>query len=104
MCKQCRECGKGFTSARRDALFCSSTCRKAFNNRRMIRGAELYDLWMANSYERDLRPLGLFAIMSNLARAYRDSDKQLRNGRPSWNVKETLARLPVAFGSEGDKR
>lgn len=105
MCKVCRECGKPVTGKRIEALFCSPICRKAFNNRRMIRGAELYDLMMANRYERDWsKDENMLTVISNLCRAYRDSDKELRDGRKSWNAKETMARLPIGFGSEGDKR
>jgi hypothetical protein len=105
MCKECRECGMPLEGKRQGAVFCSPEHRKAFNNRRMIRGAELYDLIMAQNYERELRkPEALMSVISNLARAFRDSDKVLRNGRKSWDAKETLARLPLAFGTEGDKR
>lgn len=103
----CRECGKALTpeQMKKGAFFCSPEHRKAFNNRRMVRGAELYDIWMANNYERDLRSThNLLSTMSNLGRAYRDADKAFRDGRKSWNAKETLDRLPLAFGREGDKR
>lgn len=101
----CRECGCDISALKKGATFCSPDHRKAFNNRRMIRGAELYDLIMAQNYERELRkPEALMSVISNLARAYRDSDKVLRDGRKSWDAKETLKRLPLAFGTEGDKR
>lgn len=105
MCTACRECGIPLEGKRSGAVFCSPEHRKAFNNRRMVRGAELYDLIMAQNYERELRkPEALMSVISNLARAYRDSDKTLRQGRKSWDARETLARLPLAFGTEGDKR
>lgn len=102
MCKVCLECGAEIQSQR--ATFCSVACRKEFNNRRAQRGAELYDLWMANNYERGLRSEGLLSVMSNLARAYRASDQKRRAGRRSWNAKETLDRLPLSFGEDGDRR
>lgn len=103
---QCRECGCELRplGLKVGAVFCTPVHRKAWNNRRMQRGAELYDIWMANNYERDLRSEGLMSIISSLARAYRDSDKHKRDGRKSWDAKETLARLPMTFGNEGDKR
>ena len=105
MCKECRECGGSLNAVKRGALFCTPACRKAFNNRRMIRGAELYDLLMANRYERDYAySKGLWSIACNLMRAYRDSDSNLRKGRKSWNAQETLDRLPIGFGADGDKR
>lgn len=106
-CIECRECGKELTPAQRKkgACFCCAEHRKTWNNRRMIRGAELYDLMMANRYERELATeRGAWTIATNLCRAYRDSDNTLRDGRKSWDLRDTLARLPVAFGTEGDKR
>lgn len=103
----CRECGLSLEGLglRQGAVFCKPEHRKAWNNRRMIRGAELYDLVMAIRYERDFASQrNLMTVMSNLARAYRDADNALRDGRQSWNVEETLARLPMSFGAEGDKR
>lgn len=101
----CRECGCDIGHLKKGAVFCSPSHRKAFNNRRMIRGAELYDIVMAIRYEREwASQRNLMTVMSNLARAFRDSDKTLREGRQSWDAKETVARLPLAFGTEGDKR
>lgn len=42
----CKECGEGFTSRQYNADFCGSSCRKDFNNRRLTRGAMLYDVTM----------------------------------------------------------
>lgn len=103
----CRECGCDLAplGLKPSAAFCSPAHRKAWNNRRMIRGAELYDLIMADQYERDLRgPLELRAQISRLARVYRDADKALRNGRQSWNAREAIARLPLTYSTEGDRR
>lgn len=101
----CRECGLELKDKKPGALFCTPEHRKAFNNRRMIRGAEMYDLIMAQNYERELRsPLELQTLISRLARAARDSDKFLRDGRKSWNAQETADRIPLAYGEEGDKR
>jgi hypothetical protein len=53
----CTECGAPFLAhARlaRHAEFCGTECRKAFNNRRAMRGATLYDLFMTLRYERGL--------------------------------------------------
>lgn len=102
---QCRECGAPLEGKRQGAVFCSTEHRKAWNNRRMVRGAELYDLFMALRYDRKAAHKdGAWSVMTNLARAMHDSDVVLRDGRQSWNLKETLERLPMAFGSEGDKR
>lgn len=103
----CRECGCDLAplGLRKGAVFCTPVHRKAWNNRRMVRGAELYDLLMADNYERDLRgEHKLLGLAHSLMRAYRDSDKHLRNGRKSWDAKEAIDRVPLAFGAEGDKR
>lgn len=107
MCSNCKECGKSLSGLglKAGARFCSIEHRKAFNNRRAIRGAELYDLFMAMRYDRsEAVKAGAWTIMCNLARAYRDSDKALRDGRKSWDMKETINRLPIHFSTEGDKR
>lgn len=104
---QCRECGIDLAplGLRRGAVFCKPEHRKAWNNRRMVRGAELYDLFMALRYDRkDAQQHGAWSVMTNLARAMRDSDNLLRDGRQSWNLRETLDRLPMTYGTEGDKR
>lgn len=48
----CRECGEKFTGKRSVAAFCSTPCRKAWHNRRMTRGAQMYDAVMAMRYDR----------------------------------------------------
>ena len=47
----CKECGEGFTSRQYNADFCGQACRRSFNNRRMTRGAMLYDLDMLAAAE-----------------------------------------------------
>ena len=65
---QCAECGTTFEAKRDHAAFCSDACRKAFNNRRMTRGAELYDLFMAVRYERGLaKVMGLWSVICRAA-------------------------------------
>lgn len=44
--RQCKECGNEFNSRQYNAEFDTPQCRAAFNNRRMKRGAILYDLVM----------------------------------------------------------
>ncbi|CAM5767063.1 hypothetical protein [Bosea minatitlanensis] len=103
---ECLECGEPFQSVEAHAEFCCAAHRKAWNNRRMVRGAQLYDLWMMVRYERGLARLkGLRNLMSNLSRAYRDADRSLRNGRRSWRrCSDALGAIPMAYGSEGDGR
>lgn len=51
MAKTCKECGAEFTSRQHNADFCGSPCRATFNNRRMKRGAILYDLEMSRQFD-----------------------------------------------------
>ena len=102
--RTCIECGTKFQTNVRTAKACSTECRKGFNNRRMQRGAELYDLLMASRFDRNS---GIAdeqrAAMYRLISAYRDADKALRDGRPSWD-KDCLDQLPCAYSTEGDRR
>jgi hypothetical protein len=105
--RECKECGKPLAGLglKTNACYCCTECRKAFNNRRAQRGAELYDLFMAMRYDRALATkANTWTVMCNAARAYRDSDKTLRDGRKSWDLHETIQRLPMHYSNEGDKR
>lgn len=90
----CKECGEPL--AARSRSFCSTKCRKAFNNRRAVRGAQLYDLFMANEHQRELRSeLHLLTMCSRMARQFRDEDLEQRDGRHSWHdAKEVLSNRP----------
>lgn len=86
-CKQrvCRECGASLSGRDPRAEVCSVACRKSFNNRRMTRGAELYDLFMNLRYERGLaKTFGLYRLMCRMAQAWREEDKRDRDGRASY--------------------
>lgn len=83
---QCRECG-GNHDRPQEAAFCCRECRQTWNNRRLKRGAELYDLFMLVRYERGLAKLhGLWSIVCRLAQAWREEDVRDRGGRPSWRA------------------
>lgn len=84
----CVECGAE-TTAKGD--FCSDRCRHDFNNRRRMRGAELYDLYMAHRFERDrAKQLGVFQAINRLASNYRQEDVARRAGRKSWRAPRTV--------------
>lgn len=102
----CLECGAPFQSPEDRAEFCCTAHRKAWNNRRAIRGAQLYDLFMAMRFERGRAKLfKLWGLICALASAYRDADNALRAGRRSWRRTEAaLAEIPQAYGQEGDGR
>ena len=68
----CPECGERFQTARLDQHFCSKPCRKAWNNRRQTRGAQIYDLAMKY---RDQRSKGDFADLTHLIDRFLREDK-----------------------------
>lgn len=83
--RACRECGAPFVPGNTHGEFCSTACRKAFANRRMTRGAELYDLLMVLRYERPLaRAKSVFTLLCRAAQRFREARLRERAGRPSW--------------------
>jgi hypothetical protein len=102
--KTCQDCGDSFQTDAREARFCSTKCRKEYNNRRAVRGAEMYDLLMTMRFDRGLaKDEQLWTHVCNLAAAYRNSDKAKRAGRKSWDP-QAFRDLPLAYSDEGDKR
>lgn len=93
----CLECGSSFQPSRFDVRFCTIPCRKAFDNRAMARGRDLYYLFMALRYERGLAKVkGLWAIACRLGMVWREEDNREREGRKSWYAPDlVLSRLPV---------
>lgn len=89
----CRDCGGPIDVP---IGFCGSACRKRFNNRRMARGAVLYDLFMATRFDQPLaKRLKLWRLLNRLAAAYREEDRIEREGRQSWrDPKATIADRP----------
>lgn len=94
--KVCLECGDTFESQRTFGGFCCPAHRADFNNRRMKRGAEIYDLIMAWRYQRGLaKALGLWKLVCRMAQAFREEDHRERDGRRSWrNPAEVVAERP----------
>lgn len=100
----CLECGLEF-KPKRKGEFCGRPCYQAWTNRRLQRGAILYDLFMAVRHDRaEATKAQAWTIMCNCARAFADGDQARRGGRRSWvQLKDALARLPLAYGEDGDK-
>lgn len=92
--RECRECGEAFTQRRRQAEFCCTGCRGRFNNRRMLRGAEIYDLWMANRFQRsEAADADVWSFMCRLSQWWRAQDERERSSRRSWgSLKEVKSR------------
>lgn len=80
--RTCPECGAVFSTLRADATFCGSSCRQKWNNRRLQRGAQLYDLFMGMRYERKLfAHLKLWGVMCRLAARWYHEDRS----RKTWS-------------------
>jgi hypothetical protein len=88
---ECLECGKPVVSTAVNAEFCCSACRKAWNNRRMVRGAELYDFMMVLRYDRGrAKALRIWTLMCRLVALFREDDHNVRAGRRSWSPAEQV--------------
>lgn len=82
----CRECGQQFECQRSTALYCGTKCRSTWNNRRAMRGAEMYDLVMAMRYEREeAKAKGVWGFLCRMAQNFRQADELEREGRKSWD-------------------
>lgn len=84
MAKRCCECGAGFRSIRADAEFCGTPCRKAYNNRRAVRGAQIYDVLMnardsrTAEFKCETTEKEAGKVLWELARQFREEDAQKR--------------------------
>jgi hypothetical protein len=77
----CRECRARFEARRATKEFCCTSHRQAFNNRKMIRGAAIYDLAMEWRADRDAKLA--FSLLCRMLSDFREEDT--RAGRRSWN-------------------
>lgn len=87
----CWECAKPSEGKR----FCCRPCKQAWNNRRMQRGAIMYDLFMGSRFEREAsRKEGVWSVLCRLASDWHDADGAA--GRVGYDMHGALRRLPVA--------
>lgn len=98
--KCCCECNGVFQSVVRSAEFCSTACRKTYNNRRAVRGAEIYDIAMAWRFgDGEGRINEARDLLCALLSGYNEEDKKSRPGRRSYGkysvIKAGLNRLPA---------
>lgn len=85
---ECRECGVQHNTK---GAFCCTPCRQSWNNRRLQRGAALYDLFMIVRYQRGVAKLyGIWTIVCRVAQTWREEDVRERAGRQSWRAYEDL--------------
>lgn len=97
----CLNCGVRFTRGARRPSFCSRKCVRAFNNRRMTRGAVLYDLVMVTRYERDAaKRHKVWRTINRLAARYRDEDHAERDGRRSWRSLHAVREAWISLWAE----
>lgn len=81
----CLECGKPFQRGKPEQEFCGRVCVRAWNNRRMRQGAELFDLVMIVRFDREKATSNkVWRAINRLASQFRDADKARRGGRRSW--------------------
>lgn len=81
----CLECGRPYEAGSQRSDFCGSPCRLAWNNRRLQRGAEFYDLVVALRFDRATATrLKVWRLINRLASIFRDEDRREREGRASW--------------------
>lgn len=97
--RRCLECGQPFRAiaAQTPAQeFCCPDDKRKFNNRRMLRGALVYDFLMASRYERGLaKTLKAWGALCRLAQTFREEDVRERAGRRSWrNVRAVIWERP----------
>lgn len=89
--RTCLECGIPYEASERASQFCATSCRQTWNNRRLKRGAELYDLFMPHRFERPLaKGLKLISLLNRLASIFRAEDLAERGGRASWRPPEVV--------------
>lgn len=76
MCSSCLECASPLAPSKRERRFCSSICKSTFNNRRLRRGAEIYDLFRAMRRDRKLASeLDIWTEMCRLDTLWEDEDR-----------------------------
>lgn len=84
-CQLCLECGESIIGGRAGQEFCCTGCRQSFNNRRLARGAELYDLLRALRRERGLaKNLNIWTHICRLEQKWQAEDDRQRPGRKSY--------------------
>ena len=92
----CNECGAELPAQmarKKQASFCSTSCRQKFNARRRDRGRDMYDLFMALRYDRcEAKELEVWSKLCRMAEHYRDEDQRERAGRKSWRPAKTVLR------------
>jgi len=71
--------------AREGQEFCGRACRQDFNNRRLQRGADMYDLFRALRRERTTaKEMNIWTMMCRLEHKWQQEDERQRPNRRSY--------------------
>ncbi|MGD0024504.1 MAG: transcriptional regulator [Xanthobacteraceae bacterium] len=98
----CRECGASYEAGRATREFCGMACRRAFSNRRMLRGADMYDLLMQLRFDRErAKRSGAWSLLCRMAAAFKAEDDRERAGHASPARRSATA---AAIKGGGDAR
>ena len=93
---QCQECGHPIEKRLAWRRFCNAYCRKAWNNRRATRGAQLYDVFMNMRHERaTAKLLRFWSLACAMATAWKHEDREA--GRRSYNTPEETNRMNAHY-------
>lgn len=97
--RECQWCGEHFPAQGADQTFCCNGHRQAFNNLRLQRGAQLYDLFMCARYERKAAAgLKVWSLICTMLAHFRQEDRTERAGRKSWMpARGVVERRPYLF-------
>jgi len=90
MKRTCQECGERYVAKKASSRFCSTSCRKTFNNRRALRGALLYDAFMAMRYDRAAaKEVGIdYKFICRIGEMFHGEDQGKRTYRRPQDVME----------------
>ena len=99
--RTCLECKGDFTSRQFNSDFCCGVCRRTFNNRRVQRGAVIYDLLMieATDLER-FESLRLDGRVSAMIEAFKQEDEaagRVRSHKRAADVQADTAHLMISI-------
>ena len=85
MSRECLECGGSIPKRKtgKPAEFCSGPCRQSWKNRRMLRGAIIYDLVMDWRFNRGDTGPDALKLLCKAAATFNHEDKTERDGRRS---------------------
>ena len=94
--RACIECGAPIAADSKATDFCSRSCKRCWNNRRLKRGAAFLDLYMAHRFDRgEAQKLGVFQAINRRAADFRLEDRRVGAGRRAGRVRgAVLAERP----------